>query len=42
MINSPHNPTGGVLLKSDLERIAELAQKHNFLVITDEIYSRNF
>jgi aspartate aminotransferase len=42
MINSPHNPTGGVLLKSDLERIAELAQKHNFLVIADEIYSRNF
>jgi len=36
MINSPHNPTGGVLLKSDL------AQKHNFLVIADEIYSRNF
>ena len=42
MINSPHNPTGGVLLKSDLERIAELAQKYNFLVIADEIYSRNF
>jgi aspartate aminotransferase len=42
MINSPHNPTGGVLLKSDLEKIAELAQKHNFLVIADEIYSRNF
>jgi len=42
MINSPHNPTGGVLLRSDLERIAELAQKHNFLVIADEIYSRNF
>jgi aspartate aminotransferase len=42
MINSPHNPTGGVLLRSDLERIAELAQKHNFVVIADEIYSRNF
>jgi aspartate aminotransferase len=42
VINSPHNPTGGVLLKSDLERIAQLAQKHNFLVIADEIYSRNF
>jgi len=42
VINSPHNPTGGVLLKSDLERIAELAQKHDFLVIADEIYSRNF
>jgi aspartate aminotransferase len=42
LINSPHNPTGGVLLREDLERIAQLAQKHNFLVIADEIYSRNF
>ena len=42
MINSPHNPTGGVLTKGDLERIAQLAQKHDFLVIADEIYSRNF
>jgi aspartate aminotransferase len=42
VINSPHNPTGGVLLREDLERIAELANKHNFLVIADEIYSRNF
>ena len=42
VINSPHNPTGGVLLREDLERIAELAQKHDFLVIADEIYSRNF
>ncbi|HEV2260731.1 MAG TPA: pyridoxal phosphate-dependent aminotransferase [Candidatus Rubrimentiphilum sp.] len=42
MINSPHNPTGGVLTPGDLERIAELAQRHDFLVIADEIYSRNF
>ncbi len=42
VINSPHNPTGGVLTKSDLERIASLAQKHDFLVLADEIYSRNF
>jgi aspartate/methionine/tyrosine aminotransferase len=42
MINSPHNPTGGVLTRGDLERIAELAIKHDFLVIADEIYSRNF
>ena len=41
VINSPHNPTGGVLLREDLERIAELAERHNFLVISDEIYSRN-
>ncbi len=42
VINSPHNPTGGVLTKGDLEFIAELAQKHDFLVLADEIYSRNF
>ena len=42
VINSPHNPTGGVLTKGDLERIAELANRHDFIVIADEIYSRNF
>jgi aspartate aminotransferase len=41
VINSPHNPTGGVLTRDDLEVIAELAQRHRFLVIADEIYSRN-
>ncbi|MBV8116812.1 MAG: pyridoxal phosphate-dependent aminotransferase [Candidatus Eremiobacteraeota bacterium] len=42
VINSPHNPTGGVLTKGDLERIAEMAVRHDFIVIADEIYSRNF
>jgi aspartate aminotransferase len=42
VINSPHNPTGGVLARGDLERIAELAQRYDFLVLADEIYSRNF
>ncbi len=42
VINSPHNPTGGVLTQGDLECIAELAQRHDFLVLADEIYSRNF
>ena len=40
IINSPQNPTGGTLAKSDLEAIAELAVKHNFYVLTDEVYSR--
>ena len=40
IINSPQNPTGGTLVKSDLEAIAELAIKHNFYVLTDEVYSR--
>ena len=42
VINSPHNPTGGVLTRGDLERIAEMARRHDFIVIADEIYSRNF
>jgi aspartate aminotransferase len=42
VINSPHNPTGGVLTQGDLEYIAELARRFDFLVLADEIYSRNF
>ena len=40
IINSPQNPTGGTLAKSDLEAIADLAIKRNFYVLTDEVYSR--
>jgi aspartate/methionine/tyrosine aminotransferase len=40
VINSPANPTGGVLTRGDLERIAELAQRHDLVVMTDEIYGR--
>jgi aspartate/methionine/tyrosine aminotransferase len=40
IINSPHNPTGGILTKEDILQIAELAKKHNFIVLADEIYSR--
>ncbi len=39
-INSPANPTGGVLTRSDLERIAELAVEHDLWVVSDEIYGR--
>lgn len=39
MINSPNNPTGAVLEDEDLTAIAELAKKHNLLVISDEVYS---
>lgn len=40
IINSPQNPTGGVLSTSDLDRLAELAIQHDLLVLSDEIYSR--
>jgi len=39
-INSPQNPTGGILTRDDLEQIAKLAVKHNMMVLSDEIYSR--
>jgi aspartate/methionine/tyrosine aminotransferase len=41
VINSPHNPTGGVLTIEDLKTIADLAQRYDITVISDEIYSRN-
>lgn len=40
IINSPHNPTGGVIPKQDLHEVAELSLKHDFWVLSDEIYSR--
>jgi aspartate/methionine/tyrosine aminotransferase len=40
IINTPQNPTGGILTHDDLKRIAELAVKHNFIVLSDEIYSQ--
>ena len=40
VINSPANPTGGLLTRSDLEAIAELANRHDLWVLTDEIYGR--
>lgn len=39
MINSPNNPTGEVMSQETLERIAALAQKHDLLVISDEVYN---
>ncbi|MEO0079773.1 MAG: pyridoxal phosphate-dependent aminotransferase [candidate division WOR-3 bacterium] len=39
IINSPQNPTGGVLTREDLRLIAEVALKHDAWVLADEIYS---
>lgn len=38
ILNSPHNPTGGVLEESDLAVIAEMAAKYDVPVLADEIY----
>ncbi len=40
IMNSPANPTGGVLTRADIERIAEIAIRHDLWVLTDEIYGR--
>lgn len=40
IINSPANPTGGVISHEQMGKIAELAVKHDLTVLTDEIYSR--
>ncbi len=40
ILNSPHNPTGGVLTRKDIFEIAEAIGDRNILVLSDEIYSR--
>jgi len=40
IINSPHNPTGSVLTRADLEVIAEVARERQLVVLSDEIYAR--
>lgn len=40
IVNTPSNPTGGIVEEADLRQLAELAQKHNFWVLSDEIYDR--
>ena len=38
LLNSPHNPTGAVLTRTELEAVAALAVEHDLVVITDEVY----
>lgn len=40
LLNTPHNPTGKIFSRAELELIAEVAIEHNLLVITDEVYDR--
>src|SRR5437660_7220650 len=40
ILNSPQNPTGGVLTKNDIEEIARASGERNLMLLTDEIYSR--
>ena len=40
VIANPNNPTGGLTPRAELERIAKLADEHDLLVISDEIYEK--
>jgi aspartate/methionine/tyrosine aminotransferase len=37
-VNSPHNPTGGVLTRADVERIGDIATEHDLWILSDEAY----
>src|SRR3954469_13079719 len=38
LLNSPHNPTGTVLTRAELQTVADVAIEHDLVVITDEVY----
>lgn len=40
LLNTPHNPTGKVFTRTELEAIATLCQAHNVTVVTDEVYDQ--
>jgi len=40
LLGYPNNPTGAVMERADLEEIADVARRHDLLVISDEIYDR--
>lgn len=40
LLVTPSNPTGGVVTRETAEKLAELAVKHNFVIVSDEIYGK--
>ena len=40
ILNSPHNPTGGLIPAADIQAIAEMVRDRDLIVLADEIYSR--
>ena len=38
LLNSPHNPSGTVLTREELQAVADVAIEHDLIVITDEVY----
>jgi len=40
LVNTPHNPTGGVMTRENLTAIAELVETHDLYVLSDELYEK--
>ncbi len=40
IINTPHNPSGAVLMEKDLKTLEEIALKYGIIVVSDEVYER--
>jgi aminotransferase len=40
LLGNPNNPTGAVIERAELERIALLAERHDLVIVSDEVYSR--
>jgi len=40
VLNSPHNPTGGIIPADDIRRVAEMLRDRDIMILSDEIYSR--
>jgi len=40
VVNSPQNPTGSVMTRSELDKVAEIAEEHDIFIVSDEIYSK--
>ncbi len=40
LVNTPHNPTGRVFDREELEAVAEICRRHDLIAITDEVYER--
>jgi N-succinyldiaminopimelate aminotransferase len=38
LLNTPHNPTGKVYTRAELEHVAELCRRHDLIVVSDEVY----
>src|SRR5690606_12102293 len=40
MVNTPQNPSGAVLTEQDLKQLEDLAEEHDLIVLSDEVYER--